>query len=165
MIIAEDDPLAEDAQALLEAHGAFATANSPPDTCHFLDPQSLAGPDMTFFTARENGALLGCVALKTLGEGRGEIKSMHVSAASRGRGVARALLEALIEAARARGLTWLGLETGRSDGFAPSRALYAAAGFGPCPPFGAYQCGTFSYCMSRELTKAEPRPAGDELAS
>ena len=32
----------------------------------------------------------------------------------------------------------LSLETGSQDFFAPARALYAAHGFVPCPPFGHY---------------------------
>lgn len=152
MHIGLDDPLKPDVAGLLEAHGRFTAEHSPPGTCHRLDAHGLARPEITFWTARdETGAVLGCIALKALGEGRGEIKSMHVAADRRGKGVARALVQAVIDEARGRGYTWLGLETGRSDGFAPSRALYARMGFEPCPPFGDYLPDTFSYCMSRTL--------------
>jgi len=151
MKIAIDDPMRPDAAALLKAHGRFATDNSPPGTCHFLDPAGLAGPGMTFWTAREGEDLLGCIALKSLDPARGEIKSLHVHEAHRGKGAARALVRTVIEAARERGITWIGLETGRADGFAPSRALYATMGFEPCAPFGDYLPETFSYCMSRTV--------------
>lgn len=152
MKIAFDDPQLPEVTALLQAHARFAGENSPPGTCHFLDVAALRRPAITFWTARdEDGAVLGCIALKDHGEGRGEIKSMHVAAAHRGKGAARALVQAVIEEAGRRGLSSLGLETGRSDGFAPSRALYEAMGFEPCEPFGDYLPETFSYCMSRAV--------------
>lgn len=152
MKIAIDDPARTDVTALLQAHARFAGENSPPGTCHFLDVEALKTPAISFWTARDDdGALLGCIALKALGDRRGEIKSMHVAASRRGQGVARALVQAVIDHARGEGLTWLGLETGRSDGFAPSRALYTAMGFAECEPFGDYLPETFSYCMSRPV--------------
>ncbi|XBQ15221.1 MAG: GNAT family protein [Oceanicaulis sp.] len=149
--IAEDDPAAPDVVALLTTHLAFTKEASPPGACFALDVDGLKQPGVTFWTARRAGVLAGCIALKALDEGRGEIKSMHVAAAERGRGAAQALVSTAIEAARARGWTWLGLETGRSYGFAASRALYASAGFEPCPAFPPYEDGGFSYCMSRPV--------------
>ena len=32
--------------------------------------------------------------------------------------------------------------------FAPARALYASAGFTPCPPFAAYRTTANSVCMT-----------------
>lgn len=152
MRIDTDDPARPEVTALLQAHARFAGENSPPGTCHFLDVEALKRPEITFWTARdEAGAVLGCIALKALDETRGEIKSMHVAQIHRGKGAARALVRTVIEEAERRGYTWLGLETGRSHGFAPSRALYAAMGFAECEPFGDYLPETFSYCMSRAV--------------
>lgn len=151
MRIDTDDPAKPEVTALLQAHARFAGENSPPGTCHFLDVDALKRPEITFWTAREGGDVLGCIALKQLDETRGEIKSMHVAQIHRGKGAARALVQAVIEEAGRRGLSWLGLETGRSDGFAPSRALYAAMGFAACEPFGDYLPESFSYCMSRRV--------------
>jgi putative acetyltransferase len=52
--------------ALLEQHFTGMLANSPPGSCHFLDLSGLQGADVTFWTAWEEDALLGCGALKQL---------------------------------------------------------------------------------------------------
>lgn len=113
-------------------------ATSPPESVHALEPAALVGPTMVFFTAREDGVLLGCGALKDLGTGEGEIKSMRTTAAARGRGVATAMLSHIISQARRRGFSALRLETGVEDYFAPARAMYAKFGFEPCGPFDNY---------------------------
>jgi putative acetyltransferase len=37
------------------------------------------------------------------------------------------------------------------DGFVAARAMYAAAGFVPCPPFGDYRVSPNSACMTLRL--------------
>lgn len=152
--IAEDDPARADVTALLTRHLAFTREASPPGTCFALDVDGLKQTGVTFWTAREPGAVLGCIALKSghLEPGHGEIKSLHCDAEARGRGVGAALIAALVARAKDDGLARLSLETGRSDGFAPSRRLYADMGFEACPAFGPYEDGTFSYCMTRTLS-------------
>lgn len=149
--IAPDDPFAADVLLLLEEHLADMRATSPPESVHALEPAGLVGPAMTFFTAREDGVLLGCGALKSLGTGEGEIKSMRTTAAARGRGVASAMLSRLIEEARQRGFSALRLETGVEDYFAPARAMYAKFGFEPCAPFANYTDDPNSVYLALEL--------------
>ena len=146
-----DDPMRAEVLDLLQTHAAHAEAHSPPGTCHHFNPQRLAADDITFWTAREGDTLLGCIALQALDDHHGEVKSMHVREAARGRGVGRMLLETLIASARGRSMTRLSLETGRSDGFAASRKLYQSLGFEPCGAFSDYAEDGFSYLMSREL--------------
>jgi putative acetyltransferase len=152
--ITPDDPAAPDVAALLERHLAFTVEASPPGTCFALDVAGLKGAGVRFWTARRAGRVLGCIALKTghLEPDHGEVKSLHCAAEARGQGVGAALVTALLDQARADGLTRVSLETGRSDGFAPSRRLYADMGFEPCPAFGPYEDDTFSYCMTLRLT-------------
>lgn len=133
-----DDPFAPDVLVLLDEHLADMHATSPPESVHALEPEALAGPGMWFFTARDNDQLLGCAALKDLGMGEGEIKSMRTTGAARGRGVASAMLSRVIHEAEDRNFTALRLETGIEDYFAPARALYAKFGFAPCEPFSLY---------------------------
>ncbi len=133
-----DDPLAPDVRALLDEHLADMYATSPPESVHALDPHTLAGPGMRFYTVRENGVLLGCGALKSHSADFGELKSMRTAAHARGRGVASTLLAALVDEARASGWTRLSLETGVEDYFAPARRLYERHGFIPCGPFADY---------------------------
>lgn len=69
-----------------------------------------------------------CVgAVKRLGPGVAEIKRMYVAPDGRGRGVARRLLGALEDAARALGYTRVRLDTGPRQPHA--RALYRSAGY------------------------------------
>jgi putative acetyltransferase len=140
MIIAVDDPKAADVLALLEEHLDDMYATSPAESVHALDPEALAHPSITFWTARdaETGELLGIGALKQHPDGLGELKSMRTAAAARGRGVASAVLGAILAEARGRGIRDLKLETGTEDYFAPARALYAKHGFLRCGPFADY---------------------------
>ncbi|HCI46802.1 MAG TPA: GNAT family N-acetyltransferase [Rhodospirillaceae bacterium] len=151
ILIAPDDPARADITALLEVHAAFALEESPPDTCHFLDVAGLKTPDITFWSARDGETLLGVVALKALDDRSGEVKSMHVAAAHRGKGMAGVILNHLIEQARLKAMTRLSLETGSQDGFAPARALYARHGFAFCEPFADYRLDPSSVFMTREI--------------
>ncbi len=153
--ISPDDPRTPDVRALLESHLAFCNLHSPPEDVHALDIDALLDPSVSFFSSRENGALLGVGALKQLDERHAEIKSMHTAAQARGRGVARELVTYLIAFARERGCDRVSLETGTMEAFAPARALYASAGFVPCGRFAAYPESPNSTFMTRELA-AEP---------
>ena len=64
---------------------------------------------------------------------------MHTAEAARGRGVGSAMLGHIMAAARARGMSWLSLETGSWPYFAPARTLYVRHGFVECGPFGEYR--------------------------
>ncbi|MCF6744910.1 GNAT family N-acetyltransferase [Blastococcus sp. KM273128] len=83
-----------------------------------------------------DGTALGCGALRELGDGVAEVKRMYVVPAARGRGVSKAVLAALEDAARARGWTTLRLETGPLQPEAVG--LYAGAGYRPIDAFGDY---------------------------
>ena len=111
----------------------------------------MSGDDTDFFSLSENGRVLAIGALRQLGEGLGEIKSMHTVVESRGTGVGAAMLAHLMAHARTRGLTRLSLETGSTEAFAPARRLYARYGFQTCGPFGSYQEDPHSAFMTREL--------------
>lgn len=151
MRIAVDDLSGPDVAAFLRAHLDQMHALGPPESTHALDLDGLRGPDVTFWTARDGDRLVGCGALKDLGDGRGEIKSMRTDPARRGQGIAGRLLVHIVADARARGLTRLSLETGSDAFFAPARRLYARHGFMPCPPFGNYTDDPLSAYMTRTL--------------
>lgn len=152
--IGRDDPRREDVRALLERHLEFARGHTPAEHVHALDLDGLLAPEISFFSLREDGELLGVGALKRLDAEHAEIKSMHTSAAARRRGVARALVDHLLEEAARRGFRRVSLETGTTEAFAPARALYASAGFVPCGPFGDYRESASNAFMTRAV---EPR--------
>jgi GNAT superfamily N-acetyltransferase len=61
--------------------------------------------------AWDDGAALGCVALRQLGEDSCEMKRMYVGDAIRGRGLGRALGEAVLQRARDLGYREMYLDT------------------------------------------------------
>jgi GNAT superfamily N-acetyltransferase len=84
----------------------------------------------------DDGTPLGCGALRALGDGAAEVKRMYVVPAVRGRGVSKAVLAGLEDAARERGWTTLRLETGPMQ--PEAIGLYTGAGYRPIGAFGAY---------------------------
>ncbi|GGO25026.1 GCN5 family N-acetyltransferase [Gemmobacter aquaticus] len=146
-----DSPLSAEVLPLLRRHLDLMWASSPPESVHALDPSELAAPGIDFFTLREGAAVLGMGAVKKIDADHAELKSMHIVAEARGRGLARVLLDHLMAQARARGYTRLSLETGVEDVFTPARALYAAAGFVQCPPFEGYHDDPNSFFMTLSL--------------
>jgi putative acetyltransferase len=151
MNIKTDDLQGPEIQALLREHLESMKLYSPPESIHALDLVGLRKPEITFWTAWEDGELLGCGALKELDARHGEIKSMRTSARHRRQGVATALLTHILAEARLRGYRRLSLETGSHEAFAPARSLYAAFGFATCGPFAEYRIDPYSVFMTKEL--------------
>ena len=137
--------------ALLAAHLADMHASSPPGSVYALDLSALATPDIAFYTAWDGDMLLGCGALRTLGDGTGEVKSMRTDPAARGHGVGQAVLDRIIADARAAGLSALLLETGTGSMFEAAHRLYRRNGFAPCPPFGGHIATDFNRFLSLPL--------------
>ncbi|GAA2853688.1 GNAT family N-acetyltransferase [Paenarthrobacter ilicis] len=149
--IETDDPARPDVHQLLSEHLADMFATSPAESVHALDHSALSHESITFWTAREDGVLLGCGALKALSDARAEIKSMRTTASARGRGVATLMLEHIVAEAGSRGFDKVSLETGTEDYFAPARRLYQRHGFTECPPFGEYTLDPNSVFMELPL--------------
>jgi GNAT superfamily N-acetyltransferase len=99
-------------------------------------PPSAADVSVVVVARDDDGTALGCGALRELGEGAAEVKRMYVVPSARGRGVSKAVLGALEDAARERGWTTLRLETGPLQ---PEAAgLYSSNGYRRIGPFGVY---------------------------
>ncbi|MET1022171.1 MAG: GNAT family N-acetyltransferase, partial [Arthrobacter sp.] len=131
-------------------------ATSPAESVHALDAAALSAPSITFWSAREGTAVVGCGALKHLLPGHGEIKSMRTAAHARGRGIAALLLTHILAEARHAGYEQLYLETGSQDYFAPARRLYQRHGFDFCPPFAGYGDDPNSVFMTLALDPNRP---------
>lgn len=138
----------------LEQHLRDMRAVSPPESKHALDLDGLRRPEIRLWSAWQGQVLVGCVALKQLGAGHGELKSMRVAPVARRQGLARLLLQHVLAQAQAAGMARVSLETGSMAYFAPARALYAAHGFLPCAPFGDYREDPNSVFMSLVLAPA-----------
>jgi putative acetyltransferase len=117
---------------LVTAHGD-ARAHVPGVEYVYADaarmPGDYAPPRGGIWLAVANEVGLGCVALRPLGESVGEVKRMFVDAEWRGRGVGRALLEALIVGAHERG--YAALRLGTLQDMDAAQSLYRSLGFVP----------------------------------
>ena len=151
MEIKVDDLNRHEVSQLLLEHLQSMREISPPESVHALDVDGLRKPEVTFWTAWEDGELLGCGALKELDHEHGEIKSMRTSRAHLRKGVARRLLSHILEEASRRGYRRLSLETGSMKEFEPAHRLYAACGFTFCGPFADYVEDPNSVFMTRKL--------------
>lgn len=138
MQIVCDDLAGAPTRDLLTFHHQAMHAASPPGTAFALDLSGLQQPGITVWTVREGEAVLGIGALKTLPDGTGEVKSMRTHPAHLRNGVARALLEHIVAEAKARGLSWLSLETGTGPDFEAALTLYRTRGFVEGEAFGDY---------------------------
>lgn len=149
--IRPDDLSGPEMADLIAVHTRTMLATSPPGSCHFLPIDGLRQPSVSVWSLWDDAALLGCGALKDLGDQTGEIKSMHTRDGRRGRGLGRRMLEHILAEARLRGYTALFLETGSMDAFLPARLLYEAYGFTCCGPFGDYVADPNSTYMTLTL--------------
>lgn len=148
----EESPLAADLADLHARHTAAMRADTPPESIHMMDAGALAAPGIRFFAMRQDGRPVGMGAFKRLSDpAHAEIKSMHVLAERRGQGLARAMVDHLVTAARADGIRRLSLETGAQASFAAARALYLRLGFSECPPFEGYAPDPWSVFLTREI--------------
>ena len=82
-------------------------------------------------------------------DGDAEIKRMYVIEEARGNGLARRILAALEDDARAAGRTRMVLETGIKQ--PEAIALYTSSGYEPCAKFGHYRFHEASRCFAKPL--------------
>ena len=136
---------------LLRLHLEEVRTHPTPGGAHVLDLAGLKRPDMTFWSAWHDGALLGCSALRELDPTHAEIKSMRTAPNQLRRGAGAALLAHMLGVARARGYRRLSLETGTTPQFEAAQALYRQLGFTNCDAFGDYRADPLSRFMTRVL--------------
>ena len=149
--IRKDDLTNAQTRALLALHLRGMFAASPPEAVFALDLSGLQDPKVTVWGAWEGERLAAIGALKLLGEGEAEVKSMRTHPDFLRRGAAAALLEHVIGAARAHGIRRLSLETGRGPAFEPALALYRRRGFADGGPFSDYLLNDFSQFLHLAL--------------
>ncbi|HXZ51392.1 MAG TPA: GNAT family N-acetyltransferase [Burkholderiales bacterium] len=113
-------------------------------------PQEYGPPAGAFLLAEENGVLLGCIGLRRIAEGVGEVKRLYVRPAARGRGAGRLLAEGIVAAARRLGYARLRLDT--LPDMKEAQALYATLGFEAIP---AYRFNPVPGTVFLELSLAE----------
>jgi putative acetyltransferase len=149
--IREDDLSGTATRNLLALHLAGMHASSPPGHVFALDLSGLQMPGITVWTVWRADAIAAIGALKELGDGSGELKSMRTHPDHLRQGAAAFLLDHMIAEARRRGLRRLSLETGNGPAFAPALALYRSRGFTDGEPFADYTRSDFNQFLHLPL--------------
>lgn len=139
-----DDLTGEQTRALLALHLGGMHENSPPGHVFALDLSGLQASNVTVWSAWNGPESAGIAALKELGDGTGELKSMRTDPNHLRKGVAAALLEHIIGVAQRRGMRQLSLETGSGPAFDPALALYRKRGFKDGEAFADYRRSDFN---------------------
>ena len=149
--VRQDDLSGAQTKALLRLHLAGMHASSPPGHVFALDLSGLKAPGVTVWSAWVDEKIAGIGALKDLGHGTGEVKSMRTHPDFLRQGVGAALLEHIIAEARARGMHRLSLETGGGPAFEPALKLYRKRGFVDGEPFADYVRSDFNQFLHLSL--------------
>ena len=124
---------------LLKKHFIELRAASPKGSAHVLDIPGLRVPSIKFWSLWKNNKLMGCGALKFLGNNHGEFKSIRVHDNFRCRGNGIIVIEHLIEEAKKLDIKRTSIETGAGKFFEPARKLFKKCNFEPCKPFAHYK--------------------------
>ena len=149
--IREDDLSGAAVRELLRLHLDGMHAVSPPGSVFALDLSGLRTPDVAVWTAWLGGNLAAVGALKDLGGGVAEIKSMRTHPGHLRKGAAAALLDHIIGEARRRGVERLSLETGSGPAFEAALTLYRARGFADGEAFAGYERSAFNQFLHLAL--------------
>ena len=126
-----------DARALIAELEAQLDPFYPRESRHGYSVEKLIEEAVAFFLIRENGTPAGCGGLKLVGAEYGEVKRMYVRPQFRGLGLAKLMLNHLVDYAQSQGIGLLRLETGIHQRAAIG--LYEQMGFERIPPFGEYK--------------------------
>lgn len=111
-------------------------------------PTMYSAPSGAFLVAVADGELVGCVGLRRLDEGICEMKRMFVVDEHKGKGIGRALAEALLARARSMGYRKIRLDTLKE--MQAAQGLYLSLGFHPIGPY-VYNPLSGSIFMEKEL--------------
>ena len=149
--VREDDLSGDQSRALLALHLADMHANSPPGSVFALDLSGLKVPEVTVWTAWRDGRIAAIGAMKILGDGLAEVKSMRTHPHFLRMGAGAAILETIIAAAIVRDVRRLSLETGSGPAFEPALALYRRRGFENGAAFGGYEQSVFNQFLHLDL--------------
>lgn len=151
LTIREDDLTHPQTLALLTLHLSGMASSSPPGHSFALDVSGLKAPGVTLYGAWDGEALAGIGAIKDLGDGAAELKSMRTHPDHLRKGVGAAILEHIIGEAKTRGIDRLSLETGSGEAFEPALELYRRRGFLSGGAFSDYVASEFNQFMHLDL--------------
>lgn len=139
-------PDADQARTVLRAYfdhivsryyGRPATADEIDSVLADEPSDDLTDPGGLFWVATQGAAVVGCVGLRLLPAGVGEVTRVFVVDTARRQGIASRLLAELEDAARTRGLFRLRLDA--RDDLVEARQLYLKHGYVAVPAFNDSQ--------------------------
>ena len=148
MILKEVSPYEPEVLRFIDLLNQHNLSFYPPEVCHLDPPEILAKENCIVIGAYNHLELWGMGAIKFFDD-YSEIKRMFVPPKYRGKGVARLILNKLIEITKKKGLPKVRLETGSK--FRPAVQLYKRNGFQVCGPFGPYKKGPKNMYMERQI--------------
>ena len=156
MIITASDPGSAEAQALVgELSAALAAITGDSGASSFSVDDVRVARSLFVLASGDDGALLGCGALRPLEGDVGEIKRMYARPGTRGVGAA---LLAHIEGAATRfGYREVWMETRHVN--ARAIAFYRKHGYAPIPNYGKYVGRSEAACFGKSLTPIYIVPA------
>ncbi len=149
--IRSEDLTGVQARDLVRLHLEGMHGHSPPGSVFAIDVSGLTAPEVSVWSAWHADKIAGIGALKNLGSGSGELKSMRTHPDFLRRGVASTLLEHIIDVARVQGMTRLSLETGSGPYFEPALTLYRRRGFVKGAEFADYKRSAFNQFLHLTL--------------
>jgi putative acetyltransferase len=129
------DPREPEVRRLVEELDRYQMALYPAESNHLLDIETLAQPQMRFFSVAVDGKIVGCGGI-WLHEDYAEVKRVYVHPEARGLGLAKKIMARLEDEARSAGRTVARLETGIWQ--PEALGLYQALGYADRGPFGDY---------------------------
>jgi GNAT superfamily N-acetyltransferase len=134
-LILDADDMAEVAGLFREYAAYLGVAEVLPDFEHELAslPGDYVAPGGALLVARQGEVALGCIALKPLALGVGEVKRLYLRPEGRGQGIGKALVAAILERARQAGYREVMLDT--MAHLVEAQALYRGFGFEPVASF------------------------------
>ena len=135
------DPDAPEAMACLSAYSRFLAETFPaegpnPISVPLPDAADYRPPQGAVLVAFAGNRALACVCLHSLSPGLGEVKRLYVAPQARGQGLARRLMTAIEDQARAFGMTRLNLDT--NEALTDAIALYRATGWQDTAPYTGF---------------------------
>ena len=138
-------------QELIAFHQRAMVEGSPPGSSFALDLSGLQDAAVRVWAVEIGDGVAAIGALKRLDARSAEVKSMRTHPDFLRQGIAAALLETIIDHARAEGIARLSLETGTGPAFEPALALYRRRGFVNGPAFAGYTLTEFNQCLHLAL--------------
>lgn len=137
------------ASQLIEELEATLAPLYPAESRHGYNVEQLLKASVAFFIAHVDDNPAGCGGVQLYDLAYAEIKRLYVRPQYRGLGLAKRLLQHLVNVSEQRGIRVLRLETGIHQTDAIS--LYEHLGFQRIPPFGTYQEDPLSVFFEKRL--------------